>query len=75
METALIILAIMFWALCALGIVCLIVCTFVYVEQHREEKRQLIVDSIFDAVMKEATGIVNEVAENIEKDSTMKDGE
>lgn len=67
METALIILAIMFWALCALGIVCLIICTFIYVEQHREEKQQMIVDSVFDAVMKEAAESVDEIAENIEE--------
>lgn len=67
METALIILAIMFWALCALGIVCLIVFTFIYVEQYREEKRQLIADSVSDAVMKEATETVGKVAENVEE--------
>ena len=35
-----IILGIMFWVLCALAIVCLIIATFIYVEEHKWKKME-----------------------------------
>ena len=53
------ILGILFWVLCALAVSCLILFTLAYIEQHRENNRQTIVDSVYQAVLDEL--------ENVEK--------
>ena len=63
-------LGIGFWVLCALGIVCLIVSTFIYVDQHRTDKEQTVVNTVYNAVMdeleKQGIAIAESVAENSE---------
>lgn len=52
-----IILGIMFWVLCALGIVALLIATFIYYEEHKWRK----IDRDYDELISRVECIVNDM--------------
>ena len=59
-----IIFTILFWVILALGIVCVMVCTFVYYEEYRWKKTQRDYDNLIAKVNEVVFDILDQLNEN-----------